>query len=154
MILIGDGPLLDEIKFKISNLKLNENIKIFGGITNIKLPELYSTATIAVVPSIIDPQGDREGLGLVTIEALGCGCAVIASALEPIKEVIEHGKSGLLFKPGDSEELAGYMINLLTDKVRSQQLSSEGRKKMVETFDWELITEKYCQLIHKVCSSD
>jgi len=150
VILVGDGPLRDEVDSKIRELSLDDNVKICGGVSNSELPDLYSSANIAVIPSIIDPQGDREGLGLVTIEALGCGCAVIASALEPIKEVIEHGKSGLLFRPGSAEELAQHIMHLLEDKELSRALSSIGRAKVIETYDWQLVADNYCNLIYKM----
>ncbi len=152
LILVGDGPLRGEVDSKIRKLLLDDNVKIYGGVSNTELPDLYSSANIAVIPSIIDPQGDREGLGLVTIEALGCGCAVIASALEPIKEVIEHNISGLLFTPGNSDDLAKQIITLLMDKTYSRKLASTGRQKAREKFDWQLVSSRYTKLIDKICS--
>lgn len=151
LLLVGDGPLYDEITEMIENKGLKNNVKFYGSEINKKLPELYSSASIAVVPSIVDQTGDTEGLGLVTIEAMGCECAVVASSLEPIKEVIENEKTGILFPPGDSEQLAKCVIELLNNHEKRSLIAKQGRKKSKQKYDWQIITRKYYDLISAMC---
>jgi len=154
LILLGDGPLKKTIKAEVNRLELHAHVKIYDGIANEKLPAHYSSANIAVVPSIIDAQGDREGLGLVTIEASGCECAVVASALGPVKEIIEQGKTGLLFAPGHADELARCLIKLLQDIELSRSLAQAGRAKVKKTFDWQIVSENYVRLIDAICCAE
>ena len=153
VILIGDGPLRNKLKDKISRAGLDGNITFYGSMPNQELPELYSSANIAVIPSIVDSLGDREGLGLVTIEALGCGCAVVASALGPIQEVVENGKSGLLFEPGNIEALTACLIRLLKEPELSKSLAWTGRERVKDLFDWIQVTDNYARVINRICAS-
>ena len=151
LILVGDGPLRKNLEDKVRASDLEGNIKFYGSMANRELPELYSSANIAVIPSIVDTHGDREGLGLVTIEALGCGCAVVASALGPIQELVEHGVSGLLFAPGNADALAECLIRLLKEPVLARSLARTGREQVQEPFDWQRVADNYTRLINRFC---
>lgn len=150
LLLVGDGPLRQEISAMVMSYGLEKNISFYGSEIKEKLPKLYSSASIAVVPSIIDKSGDTEGLGLVTIEAMGCECVVVASELEPIKEVIEDQITGILFQPGNSEQLSQCLIDLLNNKNKRESISKEGRKKSKQLYDWENITIDYCKLMESL----
>lgn len=151
LLVIGDGPLRKSIAAQVKDSGLSKNVVFKGAISNDQLPALYSSASVSVVPSIIDRQGDQEGLGLVMIEALGCGCAVVASSLEPIKDVIIDGVTGLLSTPGNSAELAEKIILLLTDSGLCRRIAGQGQESVRGKFDWDIICEKYDRLISSLC---
>lgn len=151
LLLVGDGPLRKAIAVQVEDSGLTKNIVFNGAIGNDRLPALYSTASVAVVPSIIDRQGNQEGLGLVMVEAMGCGCAVVASSLEPIKDVIVDGVTGLLSTPGNSRELAEKILLLLTDPALCRRIADQGQQSVRSKFDWGIICEKYQRLINSLC---
>ena len=97
----------------------------------------------------MDRYQDQEGLGLVAIEAMGCECAVVASSLEAIKDIIEDGETGLFCVPADADSLAERIGNLLLDQELQSRLAANGRKAVLARYDWQIITEKYSQLIEK-----
>jgi glycosyltransferase involved in cell wall biosynthesis len=150
LLLVGDGPLRQQLEERVNMAGASGNVKFTGGVAHDVLPELYSSASIAVVPSIIDAQGDREGLGLVMIEAMGCGCAVVASAMEPLTEVVEHEKSGLIFEPGNAEDLSRQLVRLLRDPEFTKNLARRGGEIARESYDWGCISEYYTRLIEKI----
>jgi glycosyltransferase involved in cell wall biosynthesis len=150
LLLVGDGPLRQQLEERVNMAGASGNVKFTGGVAHDVLPELYSSASIAVVPSIIDAQGDREGLGLVMIEAMGCGCAVVASAMEPLTEVVEHEKSGLIFEPGNAEDLSRQLVRLLRDPEFTKNLARRGGEIARESYDWGRISEYYTRLIEKI----
>jgi len=147
VILVGDGPARKTLEDKVKTLELDANVRFFGAVNHEKLPELYSSATIAVVPSV-----GNEGLGLVMIEAMGCGCAVVASALGPILEVIDHERTGLLFKPGDVGDLATQIQRLLEEPGLARSVTRSGNEKIRERFDWTIVAQRYCDLVEHICN--
>ena len=94
--------------------------------------------------------GDIEGLGLVTIEAMGCECPVIVSDIPAIKDVIEDGETGLLVPPANSMLLATKINQLLATPEHATNLACQGRKKVVAKFSWEISEKKYLNLINNL----
>ncbi len=148
LLIAGDGPLRASLEMKSRKLNLDKNVRFYGSVQHHELPYLYSSASIALVPSIIASSGDQEGLGLVTIEAMSCGCAVIASSLEAIKDVIDT-KSGILVTPGNALALSKKICFLINNPVQRGQMAAKGREKVLLRFNQKVIGEKYFQLIHK-----
>ena len=87
-----------------------------------ELTECLARASIAVVPSIWpDP------CPAVAVEAMGSGAAVIASSTGGLPEILEHGRAGLLVRPGDPAELAAALHRLLEDEGLRRRLAGSGR---------------------------
>lgn len=147
LLIVGSGPEETALRHHSKDIDILNNTHFLGAINHRKLPDLYRQATMTIVPSIITSSGDQEGLGLVIVEALGCQCPVIASDLPAIHDVIEDGKTGLLVPPGNSEQLADAINNLLENPQQRTALARTGRTNLKERFDWENITERYSRLL-------
>ena len=76
----------------------------------------YRGLTIAVQPSL------REAFSLVTLESMASGCCVVASALVANVGVIEHGRTGFLYPPGDVEALRGILEELMASPGRAEEV--------------------------------
>jgi len=150
LILIGDGPERSFLENECKNLKLEKHVKFYGSMSQDKLPELYLSASIFAMPSIIDSKNDQEGLGLVAVEAMGCGCAVVASSLGAINDIIEDGINGIMVKPGDKNALADAISSLLSNKDKKSQIALNGRNSVIEKFDWDVIVAKYAGIIRSL----
>lgn len=148
LLVIGDGPEREKLELLSNDLGLNNTVTFLGALKQDQLPEMYSSASIAIMPSVIDSRNDQEGLGLVAIEAMGCECAVIASSLPAISDIIKNNKNGLLVKPGDSNELAGSIVKLIDDKNMQESIASSGRQSVVEKFDWNIVANNYKKIIN------
>ncbi len=103
--IVGDGPLRTELEALASTLKLETKVTFMGRVANSNIPPLLRSTQIAIIPSIVATSGDQEGLGLVAVEAMVCGCAVVASDLPALRDVITHEQTGLLAKMVDSRKL-------------------------------------------------
>jgi glycosyltransferase involved in cell wall biosynthesis len=90
-----------------------------------------------------------EGLGLVMVEAMGCGCPVIASDLPAVRDVIRHGETGWLVEPANSSCLGYAVQTLLTQTATRQQLSVQALQTVQNTFDWKTISQNYQHLLNK-----
>ena len=73
------------------------------------------------------------------LEAMSAGCLLIASDTAPVKEVIEHGKNGLLFDFFDHERLPTLIDKALSNSTEFQKLRDEARKKIVKNFDLKTV---------------
>ena len=150
LLLVGDGPLLPAIRQKITQLGLEDHVMLAGSLSNTDLPPLYSSAAICVMPSVVDSSGDQEGLGLVMVEALGCGCAVVASDLPATHDVMQHGQTGMLVRPGDAVDLAEKIMHLLRDRELRIRLATNGREYVRNRFDWDETAAQYHKLIARL----
>lgn len=141
--LIGDGPLRADLESLAVELQCRSQINFAGAIPNREIPELLNAARIALVPSVIAADGDQEGLGLVAVEAMGCGCAVISSDLQALADVIDDGVTGLVTPAGDSTSLAVAIQSLLERDDFSQTLARQGRESALRKFDWQPVAADY-----------
>ena len=95
LTVVGEGPYRKSLLQLADELSISHAIHFVGAVPNAEIPALLNQHAIAVVPSVIAASGDQEGLGLVGIEAMGCGCAVVASDLPAIRDVVDGEKTGL-----------------------------------------------------------
>jgi starch synthase len=109
--------------------------------------QLLSHATMFACPSVYEP------LGIVNLEAMACGTAVVASRTGGIPEVVADGETGLLVPPGDDERLAAALNALLADPDRARAMGQAGRKRAVAEFGWPAIAAQtaalYAELVSK-----
>jgi starch synthase len=91
-------------------------------------------------PSLYEP------LGIVNLEAMACGTAVVASAVGGIPEVVSNGETGLLVPPGDPVALAGALNTLIADPGRAAALGRAGRDRAVAEFGWQAVAAQTAQL--------
>lgn len=139
---VGDGPARAGWQSLADGYGLAGQVEWVGAVPPAVVPGWLQRARIALVPS-----REYEGLGLVAVEAQGCGCAVIASDLPAIRDVVAHGETGVLVAPGDPAALADALQGLLDDPARCQALAAAGRERARERFDWSRVGAGYAQLI-------
>jgi glycosyltransferase involved in cell wall biosynthesis len=150
LIVVGSGPEESRLRGLASQRGLGDQIRFFGAATSETVAELMQASGIVVVPSVTAPDGDQEGLGLVTIEAMGCACALVAHDFAAVHDVIVDGKTGLLVPQGDEPALAQALLRLLTVPELQQQLGVKGRQWVLEQFDWEPAADRYAKLFGKI----
>jgi alpha-maltose-1-phosphate synthase len=106
--------------------------------------QLLSHATVFACPSLYEP------LGIVNLEAMACGTAVVGSAVGGIPEVVSDGETGLLVPPGDAGALAGALNALVRDPVRATLLGRAGRERAVAEFGWQAVAERTVALYTEI----
>ncbi|MFN2538540.1 MAG: glycogen synthase, partial [Mycobacteriales bacterium] len=111
-----------------------------------ELIEVLALATVFVCPSIYEP------LGIVNLEAMACGTAVVASRVGGIPEVVDDGVSGVLVDLGEGYEsrLAAAVVPLLSDPARAAALGEAGRRRAVADFGWHTIAARTIDIYRSV----
>jgi alpha-maltose-1-phosphate synthase len=102
--------------------------------------QLLTHATVFACPSLYEP------LGIVNLEAMACGTAVVASSVGGIPEVVADGQTGLLVPPGDPAALADAVNALLRDPARAAAMGHAGRARAVADFGWATVAAQTASL--------
>jgi len=102
--------------------------------------QLLTHATVFAIPSIYEP------LGIVNLEAMACGTAVVGSRTGGIPEVVADGETGLLVPPGEPGPLAAALNVLISDPDRAAAMGQAGRKRAVAEFGWAAIAAQTAAL--------
>jgi glycosyltransferase involved in cell wall biosynthesis len=102
------------------------------------LPRRIRQADMLVFPTIAE-----EALGRSAVEAMGTGRPVIASRIGGLPFTVHDGETGLLFEPGNADDLAQKIARLLDDEPLREQMGLAGRKKFEEEFAWPVIIERH-----------
>ncbi|HEX4300140.1 MAG TPA: glycosyltransferase [Gammaproteobacteria bacterium] len=153
LTLVGSGPAEAGLRSRVTRAGLGDRVTFLGPLPNGELPAHYQRAAALVFPSLLGKQGQQEGMGLVPLEALACGCPVIASALPAVTEVISHEETGLLFPPGDVQALAACAAAVLSAPEKYQAWASSGRDRIMTTHSWENTAEGYRDLYTRLIES-
>src|SRR3989344_3374176 len=140
LIIIGDGPLLASLRFKVKSLKLEDSVKFIGKIPNEMIPQYLAQADVFVRPSL------SEGLGTAFLEAMAAGLPVIATPVGGISDFLKDGETGLFCRVGDPEDIAAKISKVLSDGVLKSRLILNGRKLVEEKYTWDKISDKFREL--------
>ena len=109
--------------------------------------QLLSHAAVFACPSLYEP------LGIVNLEAMACGTAVVASRVGGIPEVVADGVTGLLVPPDDPSALAVALNSVIGDRARARAMGSAGRERAVAEFSWAAVAAQTADLYAKVLGS-
>lgn len=126
----GEEWRSEALRRRVENLGLSDRVEILGMCEDV--PALLEEVDIVVLPSRWP-----ESFGLVMVEAMRAGCAVIASDHGAAPEIVCNGVSGLLVPPGDGEALAESIAHLLAGPNATQRLGQAGQRRVSEAFSQE-----------------
>jgi len=154
LFIAGDGPEKKYLKKISKKLKLEQTIHFIGKQSHNELSILYNKATITIFPFQQAKDGDIEGLGLVVIEALGCGCPVIAGNVPAVHDTIKDNITGIISEHKNSKRLAINIIKLLNSPEKRSSLAHNGREYAIKHFSWEVSSHLYNQTIQKLIKNN
>lgn len=142
LLLVGDGPDRSDCEKLCRELKICDKVKFLGKQT--ALVDILSISDLFLIPS------QSESFGLAALEAMSCGLPVISSSIGGLPELIVHGETGYIAEIGDVERMAKYALDLLTNENKYKYFSENSRKRAVEKFNSNAITEQYEHYYYKI----
>ncbi|MEM7203563.1 MAG: glycosyltransferase [Planctomycetota bacterium] len=151
--LVGAGPLQDTLQRQIADLGLGDVVRLRGALPAPEVAALLREADVAVLTSVMDRQGRREGIPVSLMEAMATGLPVIASRISGIPELVADGVSGVLTPPGDAAAIAAALESLWRDPGRRQRLGAAGRAHVQRHFDQRANAAALVRLIDRDTSA-
>lgn len=137
-LIVGGGDFGVHLKNLAKKIGVSNKIIFAGEVPNEKLPEYYAACDVFLLPSV----SRLEAFGLVILEAMASGKAVIVSDIPGVREVIENNVEGLLAEPLNSKDIAEKINFLLADKELRERMGKNGRKKVEENYQISTIARQ------------
>lgn len=139
----GDGPLREQLSESI-NKRDFRHISLEGFLSSSLAIELIKKSRFMIFPSLW-----YEGFPLVIVEAFACGVPVIASRLGAVTEIMKDGKTGLLFNPGDAQDLATKIIWALNHPEELMKMGQTARSEYLEKYTAERNYQQLMEIYQK-----
>jgi Glycosyltransferase len=136
LLIVGRGPLEEQLRSKVQESGLEENITITGRVDDIHAH--YALADIFVLPS------EFEGLPITILEAMTARCTIIASDIPGVREVITDGETGILVQPESVDSLAEGIHSALNE--RSERYVDSGTERVQAEYSIERMVNDYERL--------
>ncbi|WP_028582763.1 glycosyltransferase family 4 protein [Desulfogranum japonicum] len=146
LTIVGGGGQLKTLQQLISDLEMAQHVHLSGNISSAELKKIYDKGSIFVLPSIFDANGETEGLGVVLIEAVVNGCALIGSNIGGIPDVVIHEQTGLLVDPNRPAAIAKAVDRYFSDAAFKATMVKQGQRHVQENFSWKRVTEQLCHV--------
>jgi rhamnosyl/mannosyltransferase len=139
--IVGDGP--DRAKYEeyARTLKIG-NVRFYGAVSDDALKQMYLSNDVLALPSV----SLNEAFGLVTLEAAAAGCAVIASDLLGLRDMVKE--FGLLVRPNDSQSLKEAFLSLRDESFREKYVIKG--KRVAKEHSWRKAAEEYAKIYEVV----
>jgi phosphatidylinositol alpha-mannosyltransferase len=135
LLVVGSGPLGKEARRYVATRRLR-GVEFLGRVTDEEKAQLYRTADVYVSPAT-----GGESFGIVLLEAMAAGTAIVASDIHGYKGVVRRGREGLLVPPREPKAIAGAVARLLRDDALRTAMGQAGAERAQE-FSWERVTAK------------
>lgn len=142
LVMVGDGPERMSAVGVARQLGIIDKIKFVGNYEQIE--RLLPCADIVIQPS------EHESFGLVPLEAMACGVPVIGTRSGGVVEVVEHGVTGYLSEVGETDKMAEFAIEILSNPERAREMGRRGRERALTHFAQDKMVDQYEQLYHEV----
>ena len=139
LLLAGDGPQHEEFVELSAQLKLGDAVSFVGRVDRAGAVALFKGCSFFVLPSRHEP------MGIVNLEAMAAGRAVVASRVGGVPELVKQDENGLLVPPDDAPTLAEALTRLVRDPALNARLGENGAR-YVRDFDWDAIAAQYLEV--------
>ena len=137
LTLAGTGPGRFQLRYLVRKLGLTHRVTFPGFVPHDRISDLFYSADVFVMPSIVHSTGDRDGIPTVIMEALLHRLPVVASDVSGISEVIRNGETGLLVQQRDPAALARAIRTVLANRETALKMAEKGQSLILEMFDPE-----------------
>lgn len=146
LTIVGDGPLRAALEAEAEALGISAQVRFVGARPPAEIPGFFQSAQVFAMPSIIDSQGDQEGLGLVAAEAMSCLCPVVAHDLAAIRDLVRPDDTGVLVPAKDVAALAAALSRVLEVPAEAWQRSLRARAHVQANYSWQAVAARYARL--------
>jgi glycosyltransferase involved in cell wall biosynthesis len=145
LVVAGDGPERETLERQSRDQGVSGQVTFLGNQSQRQVLALMKSCLGFVLAS------RAEGMPLVIAEAMACGKTVVASQVDGVPEIVQDGVTGVLVPPDDPIALASGLIKVHSDEVFRCSLAERGKEWAYREYNWEVIANRYLDLINQ-CS--
>ncbi len=135
LLVVGDSYLRPQIEAQVSEAA-RRHVHFLGHVPSSELPRWYATGDI-----FCSPATGNESFGIVLVEAMAAGRALVCSDIPGYRTVVTPNVNAACFPPGDVRSLARTLVNLIDDTDRRGRLAEAGRQRALE-FAWPRVVDR------------
>lgn len=135
LLLVGDGPERPRAEEIIGRLGIGGAVTLTGAVPHERIPEFIAAMDVAVAP-FKWREDHLYGSPMKLFEYMALGIPSISTAIEQTTEIIDHGRTGLLYPPGDRERLVEAIRTLLADPERAREMGAAAREGILRDYTW------------------
>ena len=129
LTVVGDGPDRDRFETLTRRLGLEKSVTFTGYRSQAEVADHLAETDVFVLPSY------AEGVPVTLMEAMGSGLPVVATQVGGVGELVVDGENGFITRPGDVDQLATRLVELVADPQRRQAFGERGRARVLAEFD-------------------
>jgi glycosyltransferase involved in cell wall biosynthesis len=148
LVQVGDGPLRREMEALAERLGLEESVRFLGTQELPAVRRLLGQCTAFVLPSRSEP------FGIVLLEAMACGKAVVASRVGGIPEFVTDAESGYLVPPDEPQALADAICRVVADDLARHRLGAAGKDAVVARFTHEHMGARFESIFRELLTGE
>ena len=134
-VVYGDGPLRDELLALRDRLGLGDEVTFAGERSQPEIVRAMQGADVFALTPFVADDGDRDGVPNVLVEAMACGCPIVATAAGGVAELITPEVNGLVAPPRDVAAIAAHLGRLLADAQLRRRLGAAARQTVRDRYD-------------------
>jgi len=142
ILILGDGPLREQIQNYINDNNLKMNVSLLSWISHNDIPKYLNNIKLLIIPS------NREGLPNVALEAMACNTPVLATNVGGIPEIITDGKTGFILRDNSPENIAMNVIKIFTSHDL-EDIAKNARIKIERDFSYEAALINWSEILTK-----
>ena len=143
-IIAGRGPEGPNLRQQAVSLGVSDHVHFPGFISDEERDHLYHTSDCAVIPSLYEP------FGIVALEAMIASCPVVVAEVGGLREVVRHGKTGVMVYLDDAQSVAWGVLSTLRDPARAAARAREAQQVARCEFNWDTIAARTIAVYQRV----
>jgi glycosyltransferase involved in cell wall biosynthesis len=151
--IIGSGELREELLALARGGQVDDRVRFTGSMSQEQVVAELAAAEVFALSPVVMPDGDRDGIPNVLLEAMAAGLPVVASAVSGIPELLADGVNARLVAPARVDLLANVLAELLADSEQRARLSAAGRHFVREECSWPRAVRPLEDLLRDVLAS-
>ena len=143
--IVGDGMAVPELRKRVLAGGLSRNFYFSGWVRQEEVSAYISASDIGLVilPDVLSARGR---VTLKEFEYWACGIPAVVPRLPALEEVVEEGKTGLFYDPGNAADLAEKIGILIEDEEMRRKMGENGKKMVKEKFQWDRLADRFVEI--------
>jgi glycosyltransferase involved in cell wall biosynthesis len=135
LLLVGSGPELPALRQQVERCRLDGCVHMTGDVPHARVPEMLHAMDCVVASYAAD--ADEYFSPVKLFEYMAMGCPVVAARVGQACEVIDHGRTGWLYCPGNPSELADVLAAVSADDARRREVGAAAREQVLARYTWQ-----------------